>query len=256
MTLKNILGIDVGGSGIKGAIVNTKTGELLTDRYRIPTPQPATPKDVSKTIADVVKHYNWSGAVGIGFPAAIQNGFVRTASNIDKSFIGINFEKELSEKIKCPVKLLNDADAAGVAEIKFGAGAGNKGLVFLVTVGTGLGTVLFSKGKLVPNSELGHVILPNGQTGEQFASDATRQKLNLSWDEWAERFNQYLLHMEALLWPDLIIVGGGVSKHDDKFLKLITAKTKLVPAQLLNNAGIIGAAIAAKKEFKPSKTNS
>lgn len=250
MKLREVLGIDFGGSGIKGAPVDTKTGMLLDERFRIPTPNPSTPESVAKTISEIVNHFNWKGGIGVGFPAVIQNGIVRTAANIDKSWIGKNANRLFSDVTKCPVIVVNDADAAGMAEMKWGAGKDNKGVVFLVTVGTGLGTVMFASRRLLPNLEWGHVFLPNGQEAETWASDATRKKLELSWEDWAKRFNDYLCYIEDLVWPDLIIIGGGVSKKLDNFAKYLTIKTKIVPASLMNEAGLIGAAIAAKKYFK------
>jgi polyphosphate glucokinase len=247
MKLKKVLGIDIGGSGIKGAIINTKTGDLLTDRYRIPTPVQGKPEQIADVVQQIVDHFKWSGAVGVGFPAVVQNGVAKTAANIDKSFIGTNIENLISNKTHCLVKVINDADAAGQAEMKFGAGKNNKGVVILITVGTGIGTVIFTKGKLLPNTELGHIYLNKDREAEQYTSDATRQKIDLSWKDWAERFNEYLNYLEQLFWPDLFIVGGGISKNELKFQKYITVKTKVMPAQLLNYAGIIGAALAAKK---------
>jgi len=249
MRLKKILGIDVGGSGIKGAIVNAKTGEMLTERYRIPTPARATPENVSDVITEIARYYAWDGVIGVGFPAVIQNGIARTAANVDKSFIDFNIEKLISKKTNCPVTVVNDADAAGIAELKFGVGKDEKGVVLLITVGTGIGTVLFSNGEMVTNTELGHLLL-NTMTGEQYASDAVRQQLNLSWEEWGKRFNEYLKYMEFLFWPDLIIIGGGVSKNHDKFMSTITVKSKVVMAQLQNNAGMIGAAVSSRRRFK------
>jgi polyphosphate glucokinase len=247
MKLKKVLGIDVGGSGIKGAIIDTKSGKLLTERYRIPTPLPATPDHVTDVIQQLVKRFEWTGAVGVGFPAVIQNGIAKTAANIDKSFIGTNIESLISSKTNCPVRVVNDADAAGIAEMKFGAGKNYKGVVVLITVGTGLGTVIFTKGKLLPNTELGHIFMTKDREAELFASDAVRQKLDLSWKQWATRFDEYLNYIEHLFWPDLFIIGGGVSKSEAKYLQYLTVKTKVLPAQLLNYAGIIGAALAAKK---------
>ncbi len=247
MKLKKVLGIDVGGSGIKGAIINTKTGDLITDRHRIPTPVQAKPGQVADVIKQIVDYFNWTGAVGVGFPAVVQNGVAKTAANIDKSFIGTNIESLFSQKTNCKVKVINDADAAGQAEMKFGAGRNNKGVVFLITVGTGIGTVIFTKGKLLPNTELGHVYMNKDREAELYTSDATRQKHDLSWKDWAQRFDEYLNYLEKLFWPDLFIIGGGVSKSEAKFLQHLTVKTKVVSAQLLNYAGIIGAAIAAKK---------
>ena len=237
------LGIDIGGSGIKGAPVNLTTGELLDERLRIETPQPATPESVAKAVDDLVKHFNWKGKIGCGFPAAIKYGVVQTASNIDKSWIGTNANELFSKKTGQEVVVLNDADAAGMAEIKMGAGKNLKGTVLMITIGTGIGTALFSEGKLMPNTEFGHLRM--GKTiAEAYASGAVRKKEDLSWGEWAKRFNEYLLYIEFLLWPDLIILGGGLSKKHEKFLHYFTTKTKVVPAQFMNNAGIIGAAMS------------
>jgi polyphosphate glucokinase len=247
MKQKNVLGIDVGGSGIKGAIIDTIAGELLTERYRIPTPSPATPEKVAEVIGHIVDRFEWKGAVGVGLPAVVQNDISRTAANIDKSFIDAEIGKIISDIIHCPVKVINDADAAGIAEMKFGAGINNKGVVVLITVGTGIGTVIFTKGKLLANTELGHIYLKENREAELYASDNTRQRLDLSWKDWALRFNEYLHYMEKLFWPDLFIIGGGVSKNENKFLQYLDVKAKVVPAQLKNNAGIIGAAVAARK---------
>jgi polyphosphate glucokinase len=249
MKLKKILGLDIGGSGIKGAIVDTKNGKLLTDRYRIATPSPATPDAVAEVIKKVAAHFDWDGAIGAGYPGVVQNGIVRTAANVDKSWINTDIDKLITKVTKCPAHVLNDADAAGMAEMKFGAGAGFKGVVMLVTIGTGLGTVMFTGGKLVPNLELGHIIL-KGDDAEKYASDAARKNDNLSWEDWGKRFNEYLLRLEYLVWPDLIILGGGASKKEDLFLKHLTTRAKVVPAQYQNNAGMVGAALAAKAQFK------
>ena len=245
MKLRKILGIDIGGSGVKGAIVDTKKGELITERYRIPTPQPATPEAVAKVINKITKHFDWHGPVGAGFPGVIQQGVARTAANVDNSWIDKDLNKLFSKATGCNVHVVNDADAAGMAEVKFGAGQGKMGTLLLVTVGTGLGTVIFSNGELVPNLEMGHIIL-HGADAELYATDAARKKLDLDWDTWADRFNEYLLRMEELVWPDMIIIGGGVSKKEDKFSKHITTKAKVVPAKLMNEAGIVGAAMVSK----------
>ncbi|MCX7987647.1 MAG: ROK family protein [Bacteroidales bacterium] len=245
--MKEILGIDVGGSGIKGAIVNCREGKLSTERIRIPTPTPPSPENIAITIAELVSKFDYKGPVGVGFPAVVKNGTVYTAANIDSSFIGLNYELFLKKKVDRPIRLINDADAAGLAEIKFGAGKDNKGLIILVTIGTGIGSVIVNKGKLIYNTELGHIYLPGDREAEKYASDATRKSSNLEWSEWAKRINEYLMYLENLFWPDLFIVGGGISKHEDKFLSQLTLKTKTVTAQLLNNAGIIGAALSAKK---------
>ncbi len=245
MKNKNVLGIDIGGSGIKGAPISMKTGELLDERRRIPTPIPATPEKVTSVIKEITDHFKWGGLAGIGFPAVIQGGVAKTAANVDSSWIGTNINKLVEEKTKCQTFTVNDADAAGTAEIHFGAGKGEKGVILLITVGTGLGTVIFSNGQLVPNTELGHVIL-NGQDAEKYASDAARKNYDLSWDIWAKRFDKYLNYLEQLLWPDLIIVGGGVSKKKERFYSHLTVKAKVVMAELQNNAGIVGAAYFAK----------
>ena len=243
-----ILGVDIGGSGIKGAVVDTVTGELVTERYRIDTPQPATPEVITAILAQLVIHFNWSGLVGCGFPAAIQHGIPRTAANISPSFIGINIDKLFSEATKCACYSLNDADAAGMAEMHFGEGVGQSGVVLLITIGTGLGTVFFSDGKLLPNTELGHMYLKNGKKSEHYASDAVRKNKDLSWKIWGKRFNAYLTQMESLFWPDLIILGGGASKKFNKFNKQITVEAQVRPAAFLNQAGIVGAALYAQSK--------
>ncbi len=248
-----VLGIDVGGSGIKGAVVDTKTGELVTERHRIPTPQPAMPSAVAATIKELVEHFDWKGLVGCGFPAAITHGFARTAANIDKSFINTNINDLFSKTIGLEVYCVNDADAAGEAEVCLGEGKGVDGTVILVTIGTGLGTSIFVNGQLVPNTELGHIYLDNGREAELYASDAVRERENLKRKEWAPRFNHYLTTMEALFWPDLFILGGGASKKLDRFADALTVKTPVVAATMLNEAGIVGAAIYAQTEQKRLK---
>ena len=244
----HILGVDIGGSGIKGAIVDTVKGELVTERHRIETPQPATPEAVAAALAQLVIHFSWHGPVGCGFPAAIQHGIARTAANISPSFIGINVDKLFSEATKCPCYSLNDADAAGMAEMHFGEGAGQAGVVLLITIGTGLGTVFFTDGALLPNTELGHLYLKNGKKAEHYASDAVRQREELSWKRWGKRFNKYLILMEELFWPDLIILGGGASKKFDQFKEKITVEAPVKPAAFLNQAGIVGAALYAQSK--------
>jgi polyphosphate glucokinase len=249
MNEKRILGVDIGGSGIKGAIIDTKTGEMLTERHRIDTPSPATPTEVALVLKELVKRFSWKGGCGCGFPAVIQKGVARTAANIDKSFIGTNVDKLFSEVSKCKVFTINDADAAGMAEMKFGAGRKQDGIVILITVGTGLGTVIFSGGKLLPNTELGHIILKNAREAEHFASDAIRKNEDLSWKDWGLRFNEYLRYMEDLFWPDLFIIGGGVSKKEDQFRPQLTTRTPVVMAQQKNYAGMVGAAVYARLQL-------
>ena len=199
-----VLGIDIGGSGIKGAPVDTAKGVMLGERFRIPTPEGAKPDDVAKVVKQLAKHFNWKGSVGCGFPAVIQHGIARTAANVHKSWIGTNADKLFSNATACKVQVVNDADAAGLAEIRFGAGKGRDGLIFIITVGTGLGTALFTDGVLVPNTELGHIELDCFDAESQ-ASDAARKRDDLSWKEWAVRFDHYLDAIEALFWPDLFI---------------------------------------------------
>ena len=250
MKVKKILGVDIGGSGIKGAIINTKTGEMLTPRFRIETPVPATPVEVAATVHRLAKHYAWDGAIGIGFPAVIKEGVAKTAANVDTSFIDTDVNALFSNVTGSPVFCVNDADAAGIAEMRYGAGKNSYGVVILITVGTGLGTVIFSKGKLIPNTELGHITLPNAQEAELYSSDAVRKNNKMGWEEWGKRFNEYLQYMEKLFWPDVFIIGGGVSKDPKTFMPYLTVKSKVVPAVLQNNAGMIGAAIYARQRMK------
>ncbi|WNJ18957.1 polyphosphate--glucose phosphotransferase [Pontibacter sp. G13] len=239
-----ILGIDIGGSGIKGAIIDIESGELKTERLRIDTPQPATPKAVTETVGELVKQMEWSGPIGCGFPAVIQHGVAQTASNIDKDWIGTNAEKLFSKETGCPVKVVNDADAAGLAEVKYGGGAGKDGMILLLTIGTGIGSALIVDGRLVPNTELGHLIF-KGDIAEKYCSDAARKREDLSWHEWGDRFDKYLNHVYRLFYPDFIILGGGASKKMAKFEDRLDVPCDVVPAELLNNAGIVGAAAAA-----------
>jgi len=247
-----ILGVDIGGTGIKGAVVETDTGELLTERHRILTPQSGKPRPIARTVKEVVDHFQWSGPIGCGFPAAIRQGIVLTAANIHKTWIGTNIESLFTETIGCPVKVINDADAAGLAEMTYGAGKDHEGVVLLITIGTGLGTVLFTRGQLLPNAELGHIEIAC-RDAELGASDAARKREKLSWKKWGKRFNTYLSHLEALLWPDLIILGGGTSKNFDKFSPYIKIQTPVVVAEFLNEAGIVGGALAARSLAQAKK---
>ena len=247
-----ILGIDVGGTGIKAAIVDTQTGELVSERIRILTPKPATPEAVGATLKEMVKQHQWSGPIGIGFPAAIQRGVVRTAANIDKSFIDLPIAEYFSQQTDNPVYIANDADVAGLAEMRFGAGKDIRGVVLIVTIGTGLGTALFIDGPLLPNSELGHLLLENGVEAEKYASETVRVTKELKWKDWGTRFDLYLTTMEKLLWPDLIVLGGGVSAKLHKFSSQITTQVPVVAASFLNQAGIVGAALFAEQELRRS----
>jgi polyphosphate glucokinase len=241
-----VLGVDIGGTGIKGAPVETEEGAFLAERYRLPTPKGAKPDDVAKVVKRVAQHFNWSGPVGCGFPAVIQHGIARTAANVHNSWINTDAVKLFANATGCPVRVVNDADAAGMAEMRFGAGKDHNGLIFIITVGTGLGTAMFTDGVLVPNTELGHIEL-DGFDAETRASDAARKRDNLSWEEWAARFDHYLDAIEALFWPDLFIIGGGASKRIEKYKDHLTVKADIVAAQLKNDAGIIGAALAGQK---------
>jgi polyphosphate glucokinase len=241
----HILGIDIGGSGIKGAPVDTATGQLLAERLRLLTPEGARPKAVANTVAELVQTLNWQGAVGVGFPAVVRSGTVYTAANIHKTWIGMPIEHLFSETLQRPVRVINDADAAGLAEMRFGAGKDEKGVVLIVTIGTGLGTALFSNSQLFPNTELGHIEL-ECLDAEIQASDAARKRDRLSWKKWSKRFNKYLRRLEELVWPDLIILGGGAIKNFEDFAPGLTVRARVVPAQFMNEAGIVGAALAAE----------
>ncbi|MGB1289109.1 MAG: polyphosphate--glucose phosphotransferase [Aggregatilineales bacterium] len=239
-----LLGIDIGGSGIKGAIVDIEKGEFVGERHRIPTPQPSKPDAVADVVAEIAKHFDWTGAIGCTFPAIMKEGVAHSASNVDKKWIGTDAQALISEKTGSPVIVLNDADAAGVAEIRIGAGRDRRGTVMLLTLGTGIGSALFIDGQLVPNTELGHLKI-RGKIAEHRASDRIRQEKDLSWKHWAKRLNEYLSYVEFLFSPDLFIIGGGVSKKHEKYFPYLKLKTEIVPAQLRNHAGIIGAAMAA-----------
>lgn len=241
-----VLGIDVGGSGIKGALVDVQSGQLVTDRYRLETPQPAAPKAVVKTIKKVARRFKYNGPVGVGFPAVVLDGTVLSAANVDDDWIGFAGQQAIADALNCPVKLLNDADAAGIAEMRFGAGRNRKGLIMILTLGTGIGSALFINGRLVPNCELGHLYLPgHKRDAEEYASDRVRSDQDLGWKQWAGRLDEYLLHLEGLFSPNLFILGGGVSKKHRKFIPHLSLRTEVVPAVLRNEAGIVGAAMAA-----------
>jgi polyphosphate glucokinase len=236
-------GIDIGGSGMKAAIVDISTGELVSDRIRIDTPQPATPEAMAEVLNELVTHHRWGGPIGVAFPAVVRHGVVGSAANIDKSWIDVDADALFSASSGLDVHMLNDADAAGVAEMRFGAGAGRKGVVMMLTFGTGIGSGLFIDGVLVPNTELGHLEL-DGVDAESRAAAKARDREDLRWSEWAKRVEHYLLHVEALFSPDLFIVGGGASKKSHKWLPEIDIATEIVPAQMANNSGIVGAALA------------
>ena len=239
-----VLGIDIGGSGVKGAPVDPALGELTAERHRVPTPQPSDVTSVVKAVTEVVAHFETPDRVGVTFPGVVTDGVVRTAANMDKSWVGAPAAQLFADAIGRPAVVLNDADAAGVAEMTFGAGRGRTGTTLMLTFGTGIGSALFLDGRLVPNTEFGHLEL-DGFDAEAKASDRAREVEDLGWDEWAGRVQRYLRHVELLLQPGLIIVGGGVSKKAEKWLPHIDIRTPIVPAELRNEAGIIGAAAAA-----------
>ncbi len=242
--MAGVLGIDVGGTGIKAAPVDVEAGRLLTERLKLPTPHPAAPDPMAEVIGQLVDHFSWRGPIGITFPGVVSGGTIRTAANLDHSWIGVNAVSFLGEATGQPVTVLNDADAAGVAEMRFGAGHGVQGTVLLLTLGTGIGSALFYNGVLVPNTEFGHIEI-HGKDAETRASERAREEGDLSWGKWADRVDEYLDKMEALLWPDLIIIGGGISKKSAKFLPRLSLRARVVPAALQNDAGIVGAAMAA-----------
>lgn len=239
-----VLGVDVGGSGVKGAPVDTETGQLLKERVRIKTPKGAEPEPVAKVVAEIAQSFEWKGPIGIGFPAPIKGGVTMMAANISQKWVGLNADELFTKTTGCDCAMINDADAAGLAEMKFGAGRGQPGTVILLTLGTGIGSAIFHQGKLLPNTEFGHMEM-KGQDAEWRASDAARQREDLSWKKYAKRLNKYLAAMQKLFWPDLFIIGGGISKYSEKYLPLLTIETPIVTAQFLNEAGIVGAALAA-----------
>jgi polyphosphate glucokinase len=243
----NVFGLDVGGTGIKGAPVDTASGELLKDRVRVKTPHPSTPQAIVETAVEVVRQAGWDGPVGCGFPAVVKDGVVQTAANIDKAAIGFDLREALKNELDAPVTVVNDADAAGLAEMRWGAGRDQDGVVLMLTLGTGIGTSLFIGGRLVPNTEFGHIEI-RGKDAEHRAAESARKRNDLSWKEYAKRLDEYLHRVEFLLWPDLIIIGGGISKKSEKFFPHLTARTPLVPAEMHNDAGIAGAALAGIPE--------
>ncbi|RUT79979.1 polyphosphate--glucose phosphotransferase [Ancylomarina longa] len=240
-----ILGIDIGGSGIKGAPVNMLTGELVGERFRIPTPQPSKPNEVAEVVKQIVDHFNWKGAVGCGFPTIISKGKALANGNLDKDWTGVQVDDLFAQKTGLPFTVINDADAAGLAEMKYGVGKGKKGLVIMVTIGTGLGSGVFFNGMLLPNFELGRLFYKNGKIIEKYAADSVRKKEDLSFSQWGKRFNKFLDHVNSICAPDYFIIGGGVSKKLHKFESEIDIVVPVLLAEYQNRAGIIGAAVAA-----------
>ncbi len=240
-----VLGIDIGGSGIKGAPVDTAQGKLLAERVKLETPHPALPDAVAKTVAQVAEAFSWTGPAGITFPGVVVDGVTHTAANLDPAWVGLDTRALFSQATGLSPVLINDADAAGLAEMRFGAGAGQQGTVLMLTFGTGIGSALFRAGILVPNTEFGHIEI-RGKEAEHRASERAKEEHDLSWEKWAERVDEYLEHMERLTAPDLIIIGGGISRKSDRFLPLLKSlRATVVPASLHNDAGIVGAALAA-----------
>ena len=240
----DILGLDIGGSGIKGAIVDAETGELLTKRLRVDTPEPSTPQAVAEAVTGIVQHFNWTGPMGCTFPAVIRNGVICSAANVDSSWIGTDAPALFERATGCPTSIINDADAAGIAEMVFGAGRDQPGVVLLLTLGTGIGSALFVDGHLAPNTEFGHIEI-DGVNAESRAANSARKREDLNWKEWGARLNRYFQTVEFLLSPDLFIIGGGVSKRGNKYIKYIDVRAPIVVAQMRNHAGLIGGAMAA-----------
>ncbi|MBW0017901.1 MAG: ROK family protein [Mycobacterium sp.] len=238
-------GIDVGGSGIKGAIVDLDTGQLIGDRIKLLTPQPATPSAVAKTIAEVVNGFGWTGPLGVTYPGVVTHGIVQTAANVDRSWIGTNARDIISGELNGQrVTILNDADAAGLAEERYGAGKGNSGLVVLLTFGTGIGSAVIHNGTLIPNTEFGHLEV-GGKEAEHRAASSVRDKNDWSFEKWAKQVTKVLVAIENAIWPDLFIAGGGISRKAEKWVPLLENRTPVVPAALQNTAGIVGAAMAS-----------
>jgi polyphosphate glucokinase len=245
------LGIDIGGTGIKAAPVDVATGRLLAPRQKIETPHPAVPDAVADVVKQLSTAFSWSGPAGITFPGVVADGVVRTAANLDPAWIGVDAGELFGRVTGNPVRVLNDADAAGVAEMTFGAGTGEKGTVLMLTFGTGIGSALFTAGVLVPNTEFGHIEI-DGHDAESRASEHAKELHDLSWGKWAGRVDAYMRHVEALLSPSLIVVGGGISKQADKWVPRLTGiRARIVPAALLNDAGIVGAAMATSSSAVP-----
>lgn len=240
----NILGIDIGGTGIKGAPVSVKTGELAAERFRIPTPHPARPNAVADAVQEVARHFKYEGPVGVTFPAIVKKGVIFSAANVDESWLHVDAAKLFSQHLKGPVTVLNDADAAGIAEMHFGSGRDRHGTVIMLTFGTGIGSAIFCDGVLLPNTEFGHLRI-RGKIAEHRASERVREEKGLSLKKWSKLVSEYLAELERLFSPELFIIGGGISKKAEKFLPYLTAKTEVLiePAQMRNDAGIIGAAI-------------
>ena len=245
-----ILGIDIGGTGMKAAIVDTKTGELLSERHRIPTPKPATPEAVAKAVKEIVKHFDWKKAVGCSFPTTIVDGKCIHTGNLSEKWLNVKVDKLFKKECKLPFYVSNDADLAGLAEVSLGAGKKEKGVVIVITIGTGIGSGLFFNGQLIPNLELGKMLHSDGKIIEHFTADSVRKKEGLTLKKWALRFDELLNYTKIVFSPSLIILGGGISKRFDGFKDFLNADVKVKVAEFKNNAGIIGAAMYAHKKDK------
>jgi len=241
-------GIDIGGSGIKVGRVDLDTGELVCERIKILTPKKATPKNVVPIITEILQQAEWSGPFGCTFPGVVRHGVLYSAANLGKVWIGLHLEEELHATTGLPVLVLNDADAAGIAEVRFGAAKGRDGVVVLTTLGTGIGTAVITDGKLLPNTEFGHLQL-HGDSAEKYAASSAKDREKLSYPDWAKRLQEYYSHLEFLISPDVIIVGGGISRKSEKFLPLLSTEAEIIPAELRNTAGIVGAAVMADERF-------
>ena len=238
-------GIDIGGSGMKAGIVDLGTGELASERVRIPTPRPATPEAMAAVAAELVRCHEWSASIGVGFPGIVRHGVVLSAANLDASWVGVDADRLFTDACGVDVAMVNDADAAGLAEVRWGAARGVDGVVLVLTFGTGIGSGLFVDGMLVPNTELGHLEL-DGRNAESHAAASIREREGIGWTQWAPRVERYLRHVEMLFSPDLFVIGGGASKSADEWLPMISIDTPIVAAALANNAGIVGAALVAR----------
>lgn len=237
-------GVDIGGSAVKGAPVDTKTGRLLAERIRIATPEPLSPPQMAKAIAGMIAEFKWKGPIGVGFPGVIEGSTIWTSANLHPKFVGCDGAKLIGRATRCPVTMINDAAAAAVAEMRLGAGRGFMGKVLLLTLGTGVGSALAYRGVVVP-LELGHFPWKDDRSAEKYVAASVREEKDLSWDDWGERLHDYVKVLEKLFWPELIIIGGGVSSKHEKFFEFIKPRAKLVPAEFLNQAGIAGAAMHA-----------
>ena len=247
----NILGIDIGGSGIKGAIVDTNKGKLITERHRIPTPEGRKPHDIANVVKEIQEHFDWKDNIGVAFPTVVVNGKAKYSSNLDASWKDIQIDDLFCDYCeKNTFNIINDADAAGLAEVKYGAGRHQAGTLLMVTIGTGLGSGLFYDGQLIPNFELGHLLYKDGNKIEHYAADSARKREDLSFEEWGKRVNKFLKHIERLINPDFIILGGGVSKHIHKYRAQIKIKTEYLVSEKQNHSGIIGAACYAADHHK------